>query len=182
FRNTGLKDDQALPPTVVYRFTLQAHNSVDVSDVGASTTADVTPSTNNKAVIVSPTTATSVSTCTTATQTNPICVTVTVPSGGGGVFNIQDTIASFGTQSFSNFCGTQSCSNGKGIGSFEGYPPSGYTNASQPIQITVTWDRTAWDQKTATQNDVWFSSHGNPASLLPMCTNSDSASPDPFLK
>jgi uncharacterized repeat protein (TIGR01451 family) len=183
YRLTGLKNDDHVPPSLFYTFTIQAHNAVGLSDAD---TATATPSTNNRAVIVAAATTSSISTCTTATKTNPICIQFQVPSGGGGVFSLQDTIQGYSTFDFSTFCGGP-CTAGKGLGSFEGHPPAGYNDPRNPMVIIATWDQSAWDGVTSTQNQVWYqadSLHGGVPFLLAKCTNPnvDTAFPDPCLK
>jgi hypothetical protein len=161
-----------------YTFQLFAVTASSVQRDGSE--AQGKPSVDNKAAIVS-TTSSSFSTCTTATTKNPICVTMQVPSGGGGVFSVQNAITGYSSFQFTNFC-NGSC--GLGIGSFEGHPPAGYNNPNNPIQLTVTWDRSAW---SGTENSIFYqadSLHGGLPFQLVKCTNQsvDSAFPDPCIK
>jgi len=112
-------------------------------------------------------------------------VTIQVPSGGGGVFSVQNAIPGYSNFQFSTFCGGSSCSSPTNpIGSFEGHPPAGYNNPSNPIQLTVTWDRSAW---SGAQDTIFYqadSLHGGVPFQLAKCGNQsvDTTAPDPCIK
>ncbi|MFL5737516.1 MAG: fibronectin type III domain-containing protein [Actinomycetota bacterium] len=161
-----------------YTFQLVAVTAAAVQRDGSE--AQGKPSVDNKAAVVS-TTTTSFSTCTTATAQHPICVTMTVPSGGGGVFSVQNAITGYSNFQFTNFC-SGGC--GLGLGSFEGHPPAGYNDPTHPIQLTVTWDRSAWAD---TENSIFYqadSLQGGVPFQLVKCTNQnvDTAFPNPCIK
>jgi hypothetical protein len=167
-----------------YTFVLRAITAAAVSRDGSE--ADAKPSVDNKAQIIPTATASSVTTCTTATKAHPICMTIQVPSGGGGVFSVQNAITGYSNFNFSTtFCGGNPCANG--IGSFEGHPPTGYNDPNHPILLIMTLDQTAWDGNPANQNDFWYQAdtlHGGQPFQLVKCTNPnvDTAFPDPCLK
>jgi hypothetical protein len=166
-----LTDDDQTTPTLHYTFTIQAENEVGFSDIGTNTRI-ATPSTNNQAKIVG-TTSTSFATCTEATTANPICIQYSIPSGGGGVFSLQDTVPT------NSICTGILCGQLQPLASFEGHPPTGYATASNPIRITVTWDATIAPNGTKTK--VYYQADGD-VFQVPKCISNNVANPDPCVQ
>ncbi|MDP9329987.1 MAG: hypothetical protein M3P11_05015 [Actinomycetota bacterium] len=170
FNVQNLTNKEAVP-SIVYTFTIQAHNAVGLSDIDTNTKT-ATPSTNNLAKIVG-TTSTSLATCTEATTANPICIQYSIPNGGGGVFSLQDSIPR------DSLCTGSLCNSLNLLASFEGHPPTGYATASNPIKITVTWDATIAPNGTKTK--VYYQADGD-VFQLPKCISTNVANPDPCVQ
>jgi uncharacterized repeat protein (TIGR01451 family) len=122
-----------------YTITVQAQNSVGLSDVhdGVNPDASATarPSVNASAAIVQTNTTTTLSTCTTATPQQPTCVQYLIPSGTGGVFG---ALGGPAVALPNGFCGGTPCVTNTGsqnIGSL-----AGYNDPKKPLVLDIKWD------------------------------------------